>query len=73
MIGKNVFKVIATVSASHTIVEIGEEQLVQVGDVATFFGPDHPEIHPNYVSKITGVSVYDIFMHLSAKLPRVVI
>ena len=36
-INDRLYPVIASVSASHTIVEIGAEQTVQAGDVATLF------------------------------------
>jgi alanine racemase len=71
LIGGRTYPVIGAVSASHAIVEVGEEQTVRVGDVATLLGPDDPAIHPNAVAGATGVSVYDLLMHLSPLLPRV--
>jgi alanine racemase len=62
-------RVIGAVGASHTIVEIGTERTVQAGDVATLIGPDHPAVHPNTLAERSGFSVYDILMHLSARLP----
>ncbi len=73
LIGSRTYPVIGAVSASHTIVEVGPEPSVAVGDVATMFGPDVPEIDPNRLSSETGVSIYDIFMHLNPTLPRVVV
>lgn len=70
LIGGRLYRVIGAVSASHTIVEVGAERSVQVGDVATFVGPDDPAILPNTVASRAGVSVYDILMHLSAELPK---
>ncbi len=67
------YPVIGAVSASHTIVEIGQEAKVKPGDRAILVGPDHADIHPNNLSSVTGVSVYDVLMHLSAKLPKVVV
>lgn len=70
---------IGAVSASHTVVELGPESdtgaepPVRIGDVATLVGPDHPEIHPNALATRTGRSVYDVLMHLSARMPRVVV
>jgi alanine racemase len=63
------YPIIGAVSASHTIIEVGDEPTVQIGDLATLVGPDHPAIHPNTVAERAGVSVYDVLMHLSAKLP----
>lgn len=70
LIGRRTYPVIGAVSASHCIVEVGGDRSVEVGDVATLLGPDHPEIHPNRVAEATGRSVYDVLMHLSPTLPR---
>jgi len=70
---------VGAVSASHTVVELGpvpnpeQEPPVRIGDVATLVGPDHPEIHPNTLATRTDRSVYDVLMHLSARMPRVVV
>ncbi|MFW6201659.1 MAG: alanine racemase, partial [Gemmatimonadota bacterium] len=69
LIGGRRYPVIGAVSASHTIVEVGDEKTVEIGDVATLVGPDHPAVHPNTVAERSGASVYDILMHLSALLP----
>lgn len=73
LINQKLYPVIGAVSASHTIVEIGDEENVKVGDEAILTGPDHPEIHPNHLSNITGVSVYDVLMHLNAQLPKIIL
>lgn len=73
LIGERTYPVIGAVSASHTLVEVGSEESVRVGDVATLMGPDAPEIDPNRISVETGVSVYDLFMHLNPSLPRIVV
>jgi alanine racemase len=73
LIGERTYRVIGAVSASHTVVEVGAERSVKVGDVATLVGPDHPAVHPNEVARRSGVSVYDVLMHLSARLPGVVV
>jgi alanine racemase len=67
------FPVIGTVSASHTIIALGEEQQLNVGDEAMLVGPDHPAIHPNEVAKRAGWSEYNMFMHLSPKLAKLVV
>ncbi|NIM49344.1 MAG: alanine racemase [Gemmatimonadales bacterium] len=64
------FPVIGAVSASHCIVELGDEPFAKVGDVATLLGPDDPVVEPNVLADAIGVSVYDLLMHLSAELPR---
>ena len=73
LIGGRLNRVIGAVSASHTIVEVGEEPTVRVGDVATLVGPDAPDIEPNRLADAIGVSPYDILMHLNPSLPRVAV
>jgi alanine racemase len=73
LIGTRLYPVIGAVSASHTIVEVGTEQTVRVGDLATLVGPDDPAILPNAVAAAAGVSVYDVLMHLSAGLPKTIV
>ncbi len=71
LIGARTYPVIGAVSASHTIVEVGSDPIVAVGEVVTLLGPDAPEIDPNQLSVKAGVSIYDLFMHLNPSLPRV--
>jgi alanine racemase len=73
LIGGRLYPVIGTVSASHTIVALGEERVVNVGAEATLVGPDHPELHPNEVAKRSGWSEYNMFMHLNPALPKRVV
>lgn len=73
LIGERTYAVIGAVSASHTIVALGDEPTARVGDVGTLVGPDHSDIHPNAVATATGMSVYDILMHLSPTLPKTVL
>jgi alanine racemase len=70
-IGTDRYPVIASVSASHTIVEIGREARVKIGDVATMWGWQDGS-RPEDVSAECGASVYDLTMHLNPTLPRVV-
>jgi len=72
LIGDRLYPVIGAVSASHSIIEVGDAESVRIGDIATYLGPDRPEIHPNEVARITG-SVYDLLMHLNPSLPRIVV
>jgi alanine racemase len=66
------FPVIGNVSASHTIISLGDAPLLDVGDEVTLVGPDNPALHPNEVAKRSSWSEYNMFMHLSPGLPRVV-
>ena len=71
-INGDLYPVIASVSASHCIVEVGSEERVRIGDVATFFDWQ-PGSRPEDVSESCGASVYDLTMHLNPLLPRRVI
>jgi len=68
-INGRMFPVIASVSASHTIVEIGAEPLVRIGDVATLWDWEEGS-RPEDVAASCGASVYDLTMHLNPLLPR---
>jgi alanine racemase len=70
-IAEGLFRVVA-VSASHLIVEIGDEPRVKVGDVATIF--DWTEgSRPEDVGEACKASVYDLTMHLNPLLRRRII
>ena len=73
LINDRLYAPVGAVSASHTIVEVGETEDVRIGDVATLVGPQHSEVYPNAVATRTGRSVYDILMHLNGALPKVVL
>jgi alanine racemase len=62
--------VVGTVSASHTLVALGAESNVAVGDEAVLVGPARPELHPNRVAEQSGWSEYNMFMHLHPGLAR---
>ncbi len=68
-IGAELYPVIASVSASHTILEIGRDSSVRIGDVATLWDWQVGS-RPEDVSVACGASVYDLLMHLGGHLPR---
>ncbi|MCC3860762.1 alanine racemase [Pseudemcibacter aquimaris] len=68
-IGDTNYPVIASVSASHTLVEIGPEEAVKAGDEATFFDWRDGS-RPEDASAASGASVYDMIMHLNPTLPK---
>ncbi|HUF26591.1 MAG TPA: alanine racemase [Gemmatimonadaceae bacterium] len=70
LVGDRLYRVIGAVSASHTILEIGDEPTIEIGDVATLVGPDHESVLPNTLAERAGISVYDVLMHLSAELAK---
>jgi len=71
-IGTRLYPIIASISASHTIVEIGSEPLVKIGDEATLFDWTAGS-RPEDLAAASGASVYDLTMHLNPLLPRRVI
>lgn len=73
LIGGRLYPIVAMISSMHTIVEIGEERTVAVGDVATLIGPDHPEIAPHAVAERCGLRFYRMITKFSALLPKVVV
>ncbi len=70
LIGGRLCPVVGTVTASHTVVVLGDEPTARVGDVATLMGPDHPAIHPDTVARRSGTSEYGAYFRLSPLLPR---
>jgi alanine racemase len=68
-IGTALYPVIASVSASHTLVEIGADPAVRVGDIATLFDWQEGS-RPEDVAAACGASVYDLTMHLGGHLSR---
>lgn len=68
-INGTLYPIVASVSASHTIAELGAAKTVNIGDVATIF--DWTEgSRPEDVSAACGASVYDLLMHLNPLLKR---
>lgn len=68
-IGGSLYPIVASISASHTIVEIGPEPKVAIGDVATLYDWA-PGSRPEDFAASCGASVYDLAMHLNPLLPR---
>ena len=64
---------VAGVNFAHTIVEIGAEKTVEVGDVATLIGADHQAIHPHTVAERTGTGFLRLIQGMNARLPRRVV
>ena len=70
LIGGRTYPVVGTVSASHTVVALGAEPAVKVGDEAVLVGADRPALHPNVVAERSGWSEYNMFMHLNPGLMK---
>lgn len=58
------------VASAHTIVEIGPEKQVNVGDTATLIGADDPEIEPLTVASNAKLGLQPMITKFSALLPR---
>ena len=58
------------VASAHTIVDVGAEPQLRVGDEATLIGPDDPAIVPHEVAARAKVSFYAMITKFSALLPR---
>jgi alanine racemase len=71
-INGRLYPIVATVSASHCIVEVGAEPRVQIGDEATVFDWQEGS-RPEDVNEACKTSVYDLTMHLNPLLPRRVV
>jgi alanine racemase len=72
-IGGTLYPIVASVSASHMIVEIGPadsgQPPVNAGDPVTIFDWQDGS-RPEDISAACGASVYDLLMHLNPALPR---
>ena len=71
--GGRLYPVIGTVSASHTVINLGDDRALNVGDEVTLVGGDAPALHPNEIARRSGWSEYNMFMHLSPSLARTVV
>jgi len=72
-INRKLYPVVSVVSSTHTIVEIGDEKTVNVGDVATLIGPDDPAIGLATIAANSGLDFFRVITKLSALLPRRVV
>lgn len=71
-IGDVLYPIVASVSASHVIVELAHDAhdaRVQIGDIATIFDWQQGS-RPEDISAACGASVYDLLMHLNPSLQR---
>ena len=74
LIGDRTYPVVpGGVNSAHTIVDVGPDPTVRVGDVATLVGPDHPSILPAEVGARTKTGTLQVMTRLSALLPRRVV
>ena len=73
LIGGRTYPVRGGVNSAHTIVDIGEQKTVEVGDVATLIGPDHAAILPHTIAEQTGTGFLALIQSMNPRLPRRVV
>ena len=73
LINGRLYPVAGGVNSAHTILDIGEEKAVEVGDVATLIGPDHPAVLPHTVAERTELGFLRIIQSMNPRLPRRVV
>ena len=69
LINSTLYPVVAIFSA-HTILDLGPEKVVNVGEMATLVGPDNPAIDPVVVGQNVKLGFYEMITKFSALLPR---
>ena len=71
LIGGRTYPVVrGGVASAHTIVDVGAEPQVRVGEKAVLIGPDAAAVTPHEVAARTQVGFYQIITKFSALLPR---
>ncbi|WP_428276676.1 alanine racemase [Candidatus Palauibacter sp.] len=73
LINGRLYPVAGGVNSAHTILDIGPEKSVEVGDVATLIGPDHPSVLPHTVAERTKRGFLGIIQSMNPRLPRRVV
>jgi len=74
LIGGRRYPLVAGVTSNHSLIEVGDEPTVAVGDEALFFGSaDGGSINPHEVADLAGISVYSLLIGINPLLPRVYI
>ena len=65
------YPVVATLSANHCLVDLGDEKTAEVGDEVLLIGETEDQgLTAHAVASKTGVGVYTLLMHLNSWLPR---
>jgi alanine racemase len=71
LIGRRRYPVVTGgVASAHSIVDVGADPQVRVGDEATLIGPDDPAILPHEVALRAKLGFYGMITKFSALLPR---
>ena len=70
LINGRLYPVAGGVNSAHAILDIGPEKTVEVGDIATLIGPDHPAVLPQTVAERTRRGFLGIIQRMNPRLPR---
>ncbi len=71
LIGDQLFPVVSGgVASAHTLVDVGLDTPLSIGDTATLIGPDADAILPLEVARRTEVEFYPLITKMSPLLPR---
>ncbi len=73
LVNGRLYPVRGGVNSAHAILDIGAEKTVEVGDVATLIGPDHPAILPHAIAERTGMGFLALIQGMNQRLPRRVV
>jgi alanine racemase len=71
--GRNFPVVGGGIASAHTLVDVGPDPAVKIGDTATLVGPDHPSIQPAEVGARTKLGHYQLMTKFAARLPRLLV
>jgi alanine racemase len=71
LIGDRLYPVVGGgIASAHTLVDVGADPIVKIGDTATLVGPDHAAILPAEVGSRTKLGYYQLMTKFSPLLPR---
>ncbi|MDH3735308.1 MAG: hypothetical protein OEU54_17385 [Gemmatimonadota bacterium] len=59
-------------NSAHAIIEVGEEKTIEVGDLVTLIGPDHPAILQHEVAGRADTGFLAMIQGMNPRLPRYV-
>jgi alanine racemase len=71
LIGERLYPVVSGgIASAHTLVDVGLDGPVKVGDMVTLIGPERPSIQPLEVASRTDMGFLQLITKMSALLPR---
>ncbi len=67
------FPVVASITANHTLLDLGDDDTIEIGDAAVLIGRQGEQlIDAADVADAAGVSVYKLLIGMNAALPRLI-